>query len=156
MSTLQEYLDARIRPLRIRDDLEKPFLVWQTTKNLNVYVNGYWEGTQTGIHRLRWLSEHRSIPKGMFVCHVCDVRACCELSHLFLGTHQDNVDDKVNKNRQARICGTRNASAKLAIEQIQRIRELKGTMSCQDIALQFCVSKSTISRILQGKLWAEV
>ncbi|MGZ7242403.1 HNH endonuclease signature motif containing protein, partial [Streptococcus pyogenes] len=37
------------------------------------------------------------VPKGMLVCHSCDRRACCNPEHLFLGSHQDNMDDMRSK-----------------------------------------------------------
>ena len=40
--------------------------------------------------------------KNQIVCHKCDVRNCINPKHLFVGTHADNVKDKVNKNRQAK------------------------------------------------------
>jgi hypothetical protein len=46
-----------------------------------------------------WEMERGAIPKGMQVCHKCDVGFCCNPSHLFLGTPQDNTDDKIKKGR---------------------------------------------------------
>jgi hypothetical protein len=39
------------------------------------------------------------IPKGLQVCHHCDVPGCVEPTHLFEGTAKDNRDDCVNKGR---------------------------------------------------------
>lgn len=32
-----------------------------------------------------------------YVLHKCDVRACCNPDHMWIGTHQDNMDDMIAK-----------------------------------------------------------
>jgi len=40
-------------------------------------------------HRLSWLITRGEIPEDIFVCHRCDVPACVNPDHLFLGTYYD-------------------------------------------------------------------
>ncbi len=41
------------------------------------------------------------LTKDEIIMHSCDNPACCNIKHLSKGTHNDNVQDKVKKNRQA-------------------------------------------------------
>jgi hypothetical protein len=54
---------------------------------------------ETSAHRIMYALIHGPIPKGMRVCHTCDVRLCCNPGHLWLGTQQENIRDCSQKKR---------------------------------------------------------
>lgn len=51
-------------------------------------------------HRVAWeIFYEESLPAGVQVLHKCDNPPCVRPSHLFKGTHQDNMDDRESKGR---------------------------------------------------------
>lgn len=54
------------------------------------------------MHRASYLFYFNNLNKEDIVCHTCDNPACINPKHLFKGTHNDNVQDKVIKGRQAK------------------------------------------------------
>lgn len=73
--------------------------LWTGAKNSSGY--GSMAGGQyrsTLVHRVVWQMTHgKLIPKGMCICHRCDVKLCVRPDHLFLGTYSDNQRDLVAK-----------------------------------------------------------
>ena len=51
-------------------------------------------------HRISWETFREKIPKGKCVLHHCDNPKCINPNHLYIGTHQDNMDDMVQRGRQ--------------------------------------------------------
>lgn len=116
---------------------------------------GYGRLTVNGIpkkaHRFMWEMTHGSIPSDMHVLHSCDNPACVNPAHLFLGTHQDNMKDKIKKGRSNK--GAKNGHAKLTASDVAKIKELNGSITQKEISQIFSVSQVQISRIVTGKRW---
>ncbi len=90
--------------------------IWCGSKDRDGYgqlgVGSRKDGTLGSIrtHRLMWKLSHPDelMLPGICICHTCDNPICVNVLHLFPGTNQQNVADKVRKGRSA--CGDRNGS----------------------------------------------
>lgn len=126
-------------------------------------------GRQTYAHRAAWLDVNGTIPIGMFVLHSCDIPACVNVNHLFLGTAKDNSLDMVKKGRGNYINrakgkdhfmssggykGEDHPRRKLYQSDVDLIRQSYLSGSTQtELAIRFGVSQSQISSITRGKSW---
>lgn len=54
---------------------------------------------QTTAHRAVWEMLNGEAPADMVVCHSCDNRKCVNPAHLWLGTREQNMHDKMLKGR---------------------------------------------------------
>lgn len=106
-------------------------------------------------HRASWEIHFGPVPKGLFVCHTCDVRACVRPSHLFLGTAaENNADmDKKGRSRYASL-GERNPSSKLTDSQVLEIRSANGTYEA--IGRKYGVCKNLVGMIKRKECWTHI
>lgn len=73
---------------------------WEWLGHLNRYGYGqvkHQRKTRTA-HRVMWFLIHGSFPESL-ILHSCDNRKCVNPNHLRLGSAQDNVDDREQRNR---------------------------------------------------------
>ena len=111
-------------------------------------------GKMKKAHRVAWELGHGEVPKGLMVLHECDNPTCVRPSHLFLGTHEDNMRDMVKKGRPA--TGIRNGrnNVKLTEEEVKEIRA--DTRTQREIAESFNVCQMTVCKIKNRTTWKHI
>lgn len=140
------------------------------TKDYGSISRGGREGASVYAHRVSWELHYGEIPAGLMVCHHCDVPACVNPSHLFLGTALDNKRDEIQKGRQAspeqrRHPGAANGRAKLSEDDVRGIRaryaalpqkkyRVRGGVTA--IAREFGVVPEVVRRIARGQVWTHL
>jgi len=108
-------------------------------------------------HRASWMIHNGEIPKDKIVLHKCDNRKCTNPTHLYLGTHQDNSNDKYNRKRDRHVKGESHRCAKLKTENVIQIRQLLAeNKALKEIARMFNVNYSIIYFIKHGRTWRSV
>lgn len=150
--------------------------LWTAGKWARGYGAFWLNGGQIKTHRLSYLMEIGDIPVATpFVLHSCDVRLCCNPSHLFLGTYATNCADMCSKGRYKpnflpggenyfRVHpekvrrGSQLKHAKLTEDEVRKIRNTVFDKSNTQVALakELNVTTGSISMILSRKTWKHV
>lgn len=159
--------------------METPCWVWTDAPDLKGYGRLIVGGRLWKAHRVAWLVAFGCEPHGL-VLHACDNPACVRIEHLRVGTHADNVRDRVLRGRGAKgermsaalrgraasgaahgtrthperfPRGERHPHATLSDLDVAEIRSrrLAGERQC-DLAAEFGVSRPHISNIVAGKI----
>lgn len=139
--------------------LERMFsdrVMWVPESGCAIWVgpinsSGYGRIRDAYAHRVAWEVVNGPIPQGMNVCHRCDTPACVNPSHLFLGTHQENMWDSAKKGRARQPSpryGVEHPRSRLSTEDVQALRS--GAASVEDIARKRCVHPETARRARDG------
>lgn len=112
-------------------------------------------GAKFYSHRLAYELAYGKIPEGWVVRHKCDNRTCINPLHLEVGTHQDNMDDRNTRRRQAH--GQGHGLAKLTDEVVRDIKQrLAAKQTGRSIAKLHGVHESTVSMIKRGHYWRHI
>lgn len=114
-------------------------------------------GEVVGAHRLSWDIFIDRIPYGMQVLHRCDVRACVNPSHLWLGKTIDNVRDRDAKGRGNQPKGEKHPFHILTEDQVREIRSFPASGRYKPIlASKYGVCEGTIKGIRSRISWKHV
>jgi hypothetical protein len=112
-------------------------------------------GKQVGAHRYAYML-HYGDPGDQHVLHECDNPICVRPQHLFIGVHQDNVDDMVQKERHPH--GEAHGMHKLTEDQVREIRSRYegGGISTTKLAEEYGLNQKTVWEIIHRILWKHV
>jgi hypothetical protein len=124
------------------------------------YGNIQYNGKNIKVHRISYELAYGEIPEGMDVCHNCpngDNPRCVRPTHLWLGTHTDNMRDKMKKGRGGHLLGEKASRSKLLPYQVLAIREMYANgIPRQELANKFKVSYVAIFNIVNRKFWKHI
>jgi len=141
---------------RLRDKIQftDDCWLWAASTFSNGYGQFKYENKNWKAHRLVYTLLVGPIPEDLMLLHRCDVRTCVNPAHLWVGTHQDNMDDCAAKGRRA---GEANPNSKLSARQVQEIRDLCncGLFQRQEIAELYGISGVMVRYIRIGANWKD-
>lgn len=138
-------MDALITPHRFGKRLFKMGLngcwLWSGGVNADGYGTARFGNRTDLAHRISWRVHRGPIPAGAHILHYCDTPPCVNPTHLFAGSHADNMADRQAKG---------NTAAKLTDAEVRRVRSVGGLLKQREIALAFGISQPLVSMILSG------
>jgi len=139
-------------------------------KGYGIIRNQFPLKSNTSAHRLSYEIHKGLIPEGLFVCHKCDNPECSNPDHLFVGTHQENMEDMKIKGRAndgkntpyytnpESTRGSKNPLAKLNESQVLEIRRryIPRVLTMDQLAEEYGVSRGAILSVVHRKNWAHL
>ena len=103
--------------------------------------DGYFKLARGGkewlLHRYIYFLKHGNIPDGIVIMHLCDEPSCDNIKHLKAGTQEENMKQKVEKERYGKL------RKSLTIDELQFIKDHQ-EMTIPGLALILNVSHKTI------------
>lgn len=127
---------------------------WKGRKHPTGYGVFDFLGSAWLAHRVSWLFHAGSIEQEKDILHSCDNPECVNPAHLRVGTHAENMRDKLERGRQKR--GTQCSNAKLTDDQVAIIKAAGRAVPRLVMAQEFGVNRQAISNILCGRKWKHV
>lgn len=130
--------------------------LWAGCRNSKGYghLRGFDRKT-VSAHRLIYELEIGLVPSGLQVLHTCHKGhlGCVSPHHLYLGTHQDNMDDKAEAGSSK---GERHGQAQLTEPQVLEIYDLArvGVYTQPAIGAMYGVSPGAVNEIKLGRNWS--
>jgi hypothetical protein len=137
-------------------------LIWNGALTKDGYgkcQNYYWakQYKVSNAHQLSYKIAYGEYGRNLQINHKCNVRACCNHNHLYLGTQTDNMQDRQHFGNKVDYKGSKHPQAILNEADILGIRDAidLGT-KLKEIARIYNVHPATISSIKNKRIWRHV
>lgn len=104
-----------------------------------------YKGESRLAHRVSYLFYKGNFKRRLKVRHTCDNTLCVNPNHLILGSQRDNVHDAINRNRYVFN------KSPITLAEVGNIKELYKIYTQQQISIMTGISKSVISKVIQGQ-----
>ena len=126
-------------------------ILYHGPKSGKGYGSICWNGGQYYVHRIAYQIDHPNEELNV-IRHSCDTPNCWRVEHLANGTTQDNVNDKVRRERQPR--GETMYSSVVTEDIVRDIRSSK--LNLYQLAMKHNITPSNVHYIRARKTWKHV
>jgi HNH endonuclease/Helix-turn-helix len=121
-----------------------PCWLWDGSQSADGYgylARGGYRGTAHGYFYRKTIGP---VPEGLELDHKCDVKLCCNPTHVHPVTHKENI-------RRSRV-------AKLSPDKVRAIKTLYEArkFTQRQIAKLYSITQAQVSHIVNGKQWSEI
>lgn len=123
---------------------------WKARKDQDGYGEFQFNNQKQRAHRVAFLLFKEKLLPSQLLRHTCDNPSCVNPDHLLPGTSKENKLDSISRLRHARTIT--HGMTKLSQEQIDTIRQ--DPRRQVDIAADYSISQSHVSRIKRRENWA--
>lgn len=106
-------------------------------------------GTYKRLHRYMYAQRYGDITSDIIIRHTCDNPSCINPEHLLAGNVNDNINDRMIRNRSA--IGVRNGRTKLTELQVLEIYHSNSTIC--ELSKKYNIHAKSIYDIKRKKNW---
>lgn len=132
-------LNIRSKPIQYKvDENGCHICISHYTRN-DGYISVKIKGKNVRVHRLVYESNYGAIESGLVVMHKCDNPSCINPSHMELGTHKENMEDKTRKNRTPKN--------QVRLNQEQKLELCLSNLTEDELCKKYGVSYRTVRNI---------
>ena len=106
-------------------------------------------------HRLAYFLSFGPVPDGLFVCHKCDNRLCCNPAHLYAGTHEQNMKDMRSRMSYRPLSGESHPNNRITFQDVLDIKKayyFEG-VNPSSLSKKYKVTGDHIRNVLRGRFW---